>query len=194
MWAGAPGCGRGAPPCPTGPGDCAPVFQYKVLSVLPGSGMGIAVSTPSTQKVSVRQAGGPGNVARSVPGVSSEPLTRWAPAGRRGREAPSQPPPFPLPHGHRNSRCVEFGSGRLRPTGDSGTEGGTGGPSPASCLAFSEAQHLGGKGLSLGYPGPTWLHLDPAQGPPRPGDSGLVTAAQRQRFLLPAAGVRCHGA
>lgn len=31
---------------------CAWSFQYKVLSVLPGSGMGIAVSTPSTQKVS----------------------------------------------------------------------------------------------------------------------------------------------
>ncbi|XP_008587941.1 PREDICTED: GRAM domain-containing protein 4-like [Galeopterus variegatus] len=30
--------------------SCAVVFQYKVLSVLPGSGMGIAVSTPSTQK------------------------------------------------------------------------------------------------------------------------------------------------
>lgn len=29
---------------------CTLSFQYKVLSVLPGSGMGIAVSTPSTQK------------------------------------------------------------------------------------------------------------------------------------------------
>lgn len=26
-------------------------FQYKVLSVLPGSGMGISIATPSTQKV-----------------------------------------------------------------------------------------------------------------------------------------------
>lgn len=35
-------------------GDAPAVcFQYKVLSVLPGSGMGIAVSTPSTQKVKV---------------------------------------------------------------------------------------------------------------------------------------------
>lgn len=35
--------------------------QYKVLSVLPGSGMGIAVSTPSTQKVSAGwEAGEPG--------------------------------------------------------------------------------------------------------------------------------------
>lgn len=32
-------------------------LQYKVLSVLPGSGMGIAVSTPSTQKVSAGQPG-----------------------------------------------------------------------------------------------------------------------------------------
>lgn len=37
----------------------AACFQYKVLSVLPGSGMGIAVSTPSTQKVKVL-AGAPG--------------------------------------------------------------------------------------------------------------------------------------
>lgn len=34
-------------------------FQYKVLSVLPGSGMGIAVSTPSTQKVSAWQMTSP---------------------------------------------------------------------------------------------------------------------------------------
>lgn len=34
-------------------------FQYKVLSVLPGSGMGIAVSTPSTQKVSTWQMTSP---------------------------------------------------------------------------------------------------------------------------------------
>lgn len=40
---------------------CAVVFQYKVLSVLPGTGMGIAVSTPSTQKVSPGQAGSQGD-------------------------------------------------------------------------------------------------------------------------------------
>lgn len=34
---------------------CTLSSQYKVLSVLPGSGMGIAVSTPSTQKVSTWQ-------------------------------------------------------------------------------------------------------------------------------------------
>lgn len=44
--------------------------QYKVLSVLPGSGMGIAVSTPSTQKVS----GGPG--ARE-PGVAQSRGRAW---------------------------------------------------------------------------------------------------------------------
>lgn len=33
-----------------GGNGCTLSFQYKVLSVLPGSGMGIAVSTPSTQK------------------------------------------------------------------------------------------------------------------------------------------------
>lgn len=30
--------------------DITDIQKYKVLSVLPGSGMGIAVSTPSTQK------------------------------------------------------------------------------------------------------------------------------------------------
>jgi hypothetical protein len=50
--------------------DRALVFQYKVLSVLPGSGMGIAVSTPSTQKVSARQVAAKGRgVALNIPGL-----------------------------------------------------------------------------------------------------------------------------
>ncbi|XP_031794396.1 GRAM domain-containing protein 4 [Sarcophilus harrisii] len=60
---GAPGAGtspspstplalEGGPGLGSGPSPVTRrfVFQYKVLSVLPGSGMGIAVSTPSTQK------------------------------------------------------------------------------------------------------------------------------------------------
>ncbi|XP_014388647.1 PREDICTED: GRAM domain-containing protein 4 [Myotis brandtii] len=42
--------------------DITDIQKYKVLSVLPGSGMGIAVTTPSTQKVSAGQAGAPGPV------------------------------------------------------------------------------------------------------------------------------------
>lgn len=58
------GVGRRQGPIPPGKacGDHMLVFQYKVLSVLPGSGMGIAVTTPSTQKVSAGQAGPPGPV------------------------------------------------------------------------------------------------------------------------------------
>uniref|UniRef100_A0A8D1MIN2 GRAM domain containing 4 n=1 Tax=Sus scrofa TaxID=9823 RepID=A0A8D1MIN2_PIG len=37
--------------------DITDIQKYKVLSVLPGSGMGIAVSTPSTQKVSAPRGG-----------------------------------------------------------------------------------------------------------------------------------------
>lgn len=50
-------CRALASPCPRERLVVMPalVFQYKVLSVLPGSGMGIAVSTPSTQKVSAWQ-------------------------------------------------------------------------------------------------------------------------------------------
>ncbi|XP_015426218.1 PREDICTED: GRAM domain-containing protein 4 [Myotis davidii] len=64
-----PGFGEVARPRPQGEacGDLLLVFQYKVLSVLPGSGMGIAVTTPSTQKVSAEQAGAPG------PGQSHRP-------------------------------------------------------------------------------------------------------------------------
>ena len=53
----APGTGRTAGPCllTEACGDMYSCPQYKVLSVLPGSGMGIAVTTPSTQKVSGRR-------------------------------------------------------------------------------------------------------------------------------------------
>lgn len=47
-------------------------FQYKVLSVLPGSGMGIAVSTPSTQKV--KALAGPGG--GRGPGVGAARVAR----------------------------------------------------------------------------------------------------------------------
>lgn len=58
------GAGRAALTPGEAPGDAPTVcFQYKVLSVLPGSGMGIAVSTPSTQKVSAGWGPGGGGWA-----------------------------------------------------------------------------------------------------------------------------------
>lgn len=51
-----------------GGNGCTLSFQYKVLSVLPGSGMGIAVSTPSTQKVSTQQVTAPTPTPIPAPG------------------------------------------------------------------------------------------------------------------------------
>ena len=97
------GCEEGGPVSRGARGDRHAVgFQYKVLSVLPGSGMGIAVSTPSTQKVSAGR--GPG---RGGPGRGSERRLARLAAGQRGLGSPLPP-----------SR-----GRRLRPSAGAGGEG-----------------------------------------------------------------------
>lgn len=83
------GCGEGGPISRGARGDRHAVgFQYKVLSVLPGSGMGIAVSTPSTQKVSAGR--GPGRRRRGA-GRGCERRSARLAAGQRGLGIPSLP-------------------------------------------------------------------------------------------------------
>lgn len=85
------GCGEGGPVSRGARGDRHAVgFQYKVLSVLPGSGMGIAVSTPSTQKVSAGR--GPGRRRRRRgAGRGSERRSARLAAGQRGLGSPLPP-------------------------------------------------------------------------------------------------------
>lgn len=84
------GCGEGGPVSRGARGDRHAVgFQYKVLSVLPGSGMGIAVSTPSTQKVSAGR--GPGRRRRRGAGRGSERRSARLAAGQRGLGSPLPP-------------------------------------------------------------------------------------------------------
>lgn len=76
------GAGRAALTPGEAQGDAPTVcFQYKVLSVLPGSGMGIAVSTPSTQKVSAGWGPGGGGWARGVALAGGGGAGFWVGAG-----------------------------------------------------------------------------------------------------------------
>lgn len=100
--------------------------QYKVLSVLPGSGMGIAVSTPSTQKVSARRVG-PGAALGGPCSPSFPPWGRRSPTavsgvGSPGREGGAGGPP----QGWGPGLCAGGGSALIHLTfwGSAGTRAG----------------------------------------------------------------------
>nr|XP_044633597.1 GRAM domain-containing protein 4 isoform X2 [Equus asinus] len=83
--------------------DITDIQKYKVLSVLPGTGMGIAVSTPSTQKTPSRRGWGsrgqcqPAQLRRHVSWTSVDTCGHlgghWK--GRHAGDAAPQPPPCP---------------------------------------------------------------------------------------------------